>query len=779
MAELQQELFTGKSTPDGTVAVNARCLVRTQGGHRVVLVAGIVLWQYSSGDGMAEAHAMVSLVEQGWADQRDVARAFGRSSRTLRRLQRRFEAGGLSALARAEGYPAGRPRLPRSREQLVSRLKAAGHSNREIARRVGVSEMAVRKLLARLGWRAPGAEQECLPLAELTANPNLSASPAKTSTAQPGKTVSGDTPVTAKASRGANPNLSAFAQTASGGPLPTSADTDPADRGGDRLLAYLGLLDDAAPLFRAGTRVPRGGVLLALPALIESGVFDIARDVYGSIGPAFYGLRTTVVALLLMALLRLKRPEALKEHSPSDLGRLLGLDRAPEVKTLRRKLTRLAALGRAAEFGRALAKRRVSSRGATLGFLYVDGHVRAYHGKHALPKAHLARMRIAMPATTDYWINDQHGDPLFVVTAEANAGLVTMLPLLLAEVRGLVGERRITVVFDRGGWSPALFQKMVQDGFDVLTYRKGRWRRAPRSTFHVHQAVIEGRKVTYLLADQGIALLGGKLRMRQVTRLSDDGHQTPIVTSRRDLPAIQVAHRMFERWRQENFFKYLREEYALDALADHAVVPDNPTRDVPNPVRRRLDDKIREARAEIASLQAQYGQKAFANPETVRKTMRGFKIAHGKLGQALRAATKRLLALRRRRAAAPARVPVADVVAGEVVKLAPEKKHLSSILKMVAYQAESDLVRLVAPHYRRAEDEGRTLVQSALADSADIEVTEHELRITLAPLSSAHRTRAIAALCQELTAAAVVFPGTRLRLVYAIAGPGEGPKRTV
>ena len=773
MAELQQELFTGKKTPDGTVAVNARCLVRTEAGHRVVLVAGIVLCQYSAGDAMAEAHAMVSLVEQGWAEQREIARTFGRSSRTLRRLQRRFEAGGLSALARAEGYPAGRPRLPRSREQLVSRLKAAGHSNREIARRVGVSEVAVRKLLARLGWRAPSTAQARLPLAESTANPNLSALPAAPPAGEPGRPPPKGSATVAGTSKGANPNLSAFAPTASGGGTPpVSVDTDPADRGGDRLLAYLGLLDDAAPLFRAGTRVPRAGVLLALPALTESGVFDIAREVYGSIGPAFYGLRTTVVAMLLMALLRLKRPEALKEHSPGDLGRLLGLDRAPEVKTLRRKLTRLAALGRATEFGRALAKRRVASRGATLGFLYVDGHVRAYHGKHALPKAHLARMRIAMPATTDYWTNDQHGDPLFVVTAEANAGLVTMLPILLAEERGLVGMRRVTVVFDRGGWSPTLFQKITQDGFDVLTYRKGRWRRVPRSRFRIHKGVIEGRKINYALADQGIALLGGKLRMRQVTRLSGDGHQTPIVTSRRDLSALQVAHRMFERWRQENFFKYLREEYALDALADHAVVPDNPTRDVPNPVRRRLDDKIREARAEIASLQAQYGQKAIANPETVRRTMRGFKIAHGKLGQALRAATKRLLALRRRRAAAPARVPVADVVAGEVVKLAPEKKHLSSIVKMVAYQAESDLVRLVAPHYRRADDEGRTLVQSALADSADIEVTEHELRITLAPLSSAHRTRALAALCDTLNLARTPFPGTLLLLRYGVAsGP--------
>ena len=63
----------------------------------------------------------------------------------------------------------------------------------------------------------------------------------------------------------------------------------------------------------------------------------------------------------------------------------------------------------------------------------------------------------------------------------------------------------------------------------------------------------------------------GKLRLRQVTRRMDNGHQTLILTSRRDLPAAQVAYRMFDRWRQENFFKYLREEYALDALV--ALVP--------------------------------------------------------------------------------------------------------------------------------------------------------------------------------------------------------------
>ncbi len=753
----QGDLFPNVRAPEGTVPINDRCLVRTQEGHRLVMASGVVLAQYAVGDRMAESHAMVSLVEQGWADQNDVSRAFGCSARTLRRHQQRFEEGGLAALGHGSGYPEGRWRLRGSRTRLVNRLKGEGLSNRAIAQRVGVSEKAIRKLLRRLGWTERLASQGLLPFeASRGADPNLSASP---------------TPAPAAATTGApspaDPNVSAFASTPED-PLPWSLDTDPADRRFDRLLAYLGLLDDAAPLFGSAVHVPRAGVLLALPALVHSGVLDCARQIYGGIGPAFYGLRTSMVALLLMALWRIKRPEALKEFPPADLGRVLGLDRAPEVKTLRRKLTRLAALGCASEFGRALAERRVAARGAALGFLYVDGHVRVYHGQRRLPKAHVARMRLAMPATSDYWVNDASGDPLFLVTAEANAGMVKMLPPLLAEVRSLVGERRTTVVFDRGGYSPKLFQKLIADGWDFLTYRKGRFRRVSKSRFRLMKARIGGRQVSYSLADQGVLLLGGKLRLRQVTRLSEGGHQTPILTSRRDLGALEVAYRMFERWRQENFFKYLREEYALDALVDYGVVEDNPRREVPNPAWNAMDARLRDARLDLARIQAQYGKEAFVNPERRRRTMRGFKIAQGKLGRTLRAAMKLVATLQAKRAALPKRVPVQDVVADKVVKLAPERKHLTSLIKMVAYQAESDLVRLIAPHYRRVEDEGRTLIQSALSGPADLEVTEQELRVHLTPLSSAHRTRAITALCEELNRTATLFPGSRLRLRYAV-----------
>jgi hypothetical protein len=403
-----------------------------------------------------------------------------------------------------------------------------------------------------------------------------------------------------------------------------------------------------------------------------------------------------------------------------------------------------------------------------MGFLYVDGHVRVYHGQHALPKAHVARMRISAPATSDYWVNDSVGDPLFVVTAEANAGLVKMLPGILDQVRGLVGKRRVTVVFDRGGFSPKLFQQMMRAGFDLLTYRKGRYPRIPRSRFRARTARLDGRKLSYVLADQEVRLLKGRLRLRQVTRRMENGHQTPILTSRRDLSAVHVAYRMFDRWRQENFFKYLREEYALDALAEYATVPDDPTREVPNPAWRALDAQLRQAWAQVDRLQSQYGLEALNNLEQKHRTMRGFKIAYGKLGEKIWGAWQRVLQLEKRRTAVPRRVPVREATDKPIVKLAPERKHLTNLIKMVAYQAESDLLRMVAPHYRRADDEGRTLIQAALASTADLEVTKRELRVTLAAQSSPHRTRAIAALCEELNRKKALFPGSSLRLKYAI-----------
>ena len=205
-------------------------------------------------------------------------------------------------------------------------------------------------------------------------------------------------------------------------------DSDPSNRRMDRMMACLGVLDDAAPLFEDAQAVRGGGVLLAVPLILQSGALQAARRTYGKLGPSFYGLRTTVMSLLVMALLRIKRPEALKEHPPKPLGKILGLDRFVEVKTLRRQLSAMAARKRARKLMEALARRRIAERQNQIGFLYVDGHVREYHGKGKLAKAYVTRRRLAAKGTTDTWVHDAAGEPLFLVTCDLNEQLSQMLP---------------------------------------------------------------------------------------------------------------------------------------------------------------------------------------------------------------------------------------------------------------------------------------------------------------------------------------------------------------
>jgi len=743
-----------------SIVINPRCSVRIEADQRVVVVGGLPVHHYRAGDAVAETYAMVFLVESGFAQQTDVARAFGRSVRSVRRYQGRYAQGGMASLGGEAGWRRGRRRISGSRLRIIAMLKSQGLSNRAIAHRLGVSEKAIRK---QVGPTRPDTSAQ-LALDGITGSRSaMVASPAT-----PGvEEADGVKPADDRTDERDPPADDVE-------PVPMSLDRNASDRSFDRHLAHLGLLDDAMPLFREGASVPGAGVLLALPCLIESGLFRISRKLYGEVGPAFFGLRTTLLTLLFMALLRIKRPEHLKERDPAAFGRLLGLDRAPEVKTLRRRLTRLAARHRAEQLGAELARLRVERRGHLMGFLYIDGHVRAYHGDRPIAsKAYVARRHLAMPATTDYWINDRSGDPLLLITGDLGQALSKALPKLLGEVREVVGERRVTIVFDRGGWSPKLFAAMIKDGFDVLTYRKGRCRRIDERRFIRRRARLDGCWVDYLLHDQRVRFLKGKLRLRQVTRLCESGHQTQILTSREDLRDIEVAWRMFDRWRQENFFKYMREEFLLDALVDYQTEPEEPTRTIVNPQRRALDKQVRTARADLAKLERQYGAAAADNTDRRRPTMRGFKFAHATLGKQLRAARVRLTRLLAKRRDVPQRVEVRDLDGSAVVKLASERKHLTDIIKMLAYQAESDLLALLRPHYSRAEQEGRTLLHELFAAHGDIHLAERELHITLAPLSSPHRTRAAQALCLALDKTATTFPGSPLTMRFAIRPPPQ------
>ena len=752
-----------------TIHINGRCNYREEGELRVIFANGIPLFHYALADRAASQYAMIHLVESGLASQQEVAAAFNYSRLTIFRSKKRFEKGGMAALIAKKTGPKDGSKIDKAKARRILSLKEKGLTNVAIASRLGLKEDAVRKALKRLGWSKPKVAKEVpLPFEQEAEEIDLAE-------LSPGEQIDSQIKETDE-----NPILKteAVVHESEQDILeddPVSYDFDPSNRVTDRILARLGFLQDAAPVFRNGENIAGVGVLIALPALIESGIFTTARKIYGNLGASFYGLRTIMLSLLLMALLRIKRPESLKEYSPVDLGRLLGLDRACEVKTLRRKLDFLAAKNKADIFGRELAKVRVKKRENALGFLYVDGHVRVYNGKRKLSKAYVTKKRLAMPATTDYWVNDQEGDPIFVITAPANEGLVKMLPPILEEIKGLIGkDRRLTIVFDRGGWSPNLFVRLIKDGIDIVTYRKGKTEPIAEEHFYPMVEEIEGKRVEYRLHDRSVAFLNGNLWLRQVSRLNRSGHQTHIVTSRQDLSSVTIAYRMFERWRQENFFKYMSAEYALDALLDYDVEEDNLERLVPNPERKEINRKRNKIKIALKELEQEYGVKALNNEEARRPTMRGFKIANSAVHRKIAALQQQEFELKALYEKTPPKVPLKATLNNETAyRLKNEKKHLTDNIKMVAYQAETDLLALIRSDYARSDDEGRTLIQSALKSSGDLEVTNNELRVSLNPLSSPHRSKVVRALCEKLNTMNTVFPGSKLRLVYNVKEHGN------
>lgn len=804
------------TSPDDRTFLNPSLWFVERDGYRVVCCRHEPIYRVALDDEPHLRYVAVMLRQSELATQEDLARAFGHSVASQRRWERRYQQHGLDGLE--DHASSGRSRkLDKTQEQFVRRWFLQGLSKTEIARRLGVGQTTVNRTCQRLGLQRPatpvpelpldatstpaalpestspsGAAQTSpfvathlpLPQTEDTAPSNATATPGN-ATAEP---VPAETPLGPMSSTEQTlsvlvAELSVTRPTGPEQPEPLPAtftlDGDPTNRQGDRFLARQGLLDDAAPLFAPVAHWPRVGVLLAVPVLVRHGVLPVFQKIYGSLHPSFYGLRTLVLTLLFMALLRIKRPENLKGYAPNDLGRLLGLDRAPEVKTVRRKLANLADRKKGQLLLEALARQRLARQQETLAFLYVDGHVREYHGQEPLAKTKKAQSPVARPATTDFWVNDAQGSPLLVVTNEMHAALTQVLQPILEQVRALVPSgQRLTVLFDRGGFSARLFRLLIDNGFDVITYRKGQRRLLPRRCFSEHTLQVEGRCLKYQLCNQPQVRVG-RLRtarkkrrrddtpqflwLRQVTVLRDDGRQTQVLTNRMDLAAALVVYRLFARWRQENFFKYMSAEFALDALVEYGVEDAPPKGDRPNPQRRPVEKRLRQAKAEEVRLQAALGEKAETNEEEERPTMRGFKIAHAELRQQLRAATAHVRRLQEKLERLPQRIPASDL---KVLK--KEKKYVVEAIKMTAYQLETELLETLGEHYARTEDEGRTFLQSAFQACGRLEIGLDELRVTLAAQSSPHRTQALAALCEKLNALDACFPGTNLRLRLAV-----------
>ena len=538
-----------------------------------------------------------------------------------------------------------------------------------------------------------------------------------------------------------------------------------------------------APVFLSCHDVPNGGVLLALPALIAVGLLT-KTERHFQLPKGFYRLDTIFLLLSFMALARLKTVEGLRYCSPGEWGKLLGMDRIPEAKTLRDKISHLSYEGEPREWAGELCQAWMAAEPDSAGILYIDGHVRVYNGKQTeLPRHYVSRQKLCQRATVDYWINAMDGQPFFVVNKAVDPGLLLVLedeivPRLecdvpaqpsLLELAENPFSHRFTLVFDREGYSPIFMKRMREKRIACLTYNKFPGADWPEKEFLSQAVKLQaGNVIKMKLAERGV-FLGQELWVREIRKLTESGHQTSIISTDYTSEFGQMSAAMFARWSQENFFKYMRQHYNLDRLVDYSTENISETTKVVNPQYRELDGEIRKDVGKLNRKRNEFG--ALMLSDTIEPNqVETYQQKKAELQEEIVILEKMVEEQKICRKATPKHVAMRDLPKEDRFRrLGTQGKYFIDTIKMIAYRAETAMAGIVREKMSR-HDDARSLLRAIYAAEADVmpDETAGILKVRLHPLANRSSSETVQHLCNELNATMIQFPGTNMRLMYEL-----------
>jgi hypothetical protein len=559
----------------------------------------------------------------------------------------------------------------------------------------------------------------------------------------------------------------------------------------ERVLASLGKLCGAPVRFESCVDVPKAGVLCALPALLANGLLKGVKQFLGNL-TGYYTSFHVLLLLAFMALCRIKTTEKLRGHAPGEFGKLLGLDRVPEVRCLRQKMDELSAADAAERWAAHLSKYWMNQEPESVGALYVDGHVRVYQGRLTkLPRRYVSRERLCLRGVSDYWVNDAVGRPFFVIEKDIDPGLLETLrsdivPRLLEEVPNQPSDQqldenpylcRFILVFDREGYSPGFFHEMwSKHRIGCLTYHKHPGEPWPQQWFSKHEVTMPGGEgVTMKLCEMGSCVGSGKDRiwMREVRKLTASGHQTSLISTAFDLPHTQLAAGMFSRWCQENFFNYMMQHFNIDVLLEYGVTEFPDTEKVINPSWRQLDRSRNSLQNKLRYRRARFAEMTL-HPETEDQPRKYRKWLEKKadLLEEIQNLEYQLIELKAKLKSTSKHISWGQLDEDDkFLRLLPGRKRLMDTIRMIAYRAETAMVGLITGPTVDSSD-ARCLLQDLFVTEADIlpDPENEQLKIRIHSASRPAANRALLQLLEHLNSAEVKYPGTQMRLIYELGG---------
>ncbi len=563
----------------------------------------------------------------------------------------------------------------------------------------------------------------------------------------------------------------------------------------ERVFAAFGDSSGAPVAFETCLDVPKGGVLCALPALLTNGLLEGAEQFLGTL-KGYYKLFHILLLLAFMALCRIKTVEQIRGHAPGEFGKLLGLDRIPEVRCLRQKIKALSTENTAKRWASHLSRYWMDANTQAAGTLYIDGHVRVYHGGLTKPpRRYVSRERLCLRGTTDYWVNDAIGQPFFVIEKAIDPGMLKtidkdIVPRLLNDIPNQPSQDeliaapekcRFIMVFDREGYSPAFFRKMWEKyRISCMTYHKHPGSDWPEEWFHEYEVMMpNGECVTMKLAEMGSKVGTGKnaMWMREIRKLTQSGHQTSLISTAFELKRTQVSARMFSRWCQENFFRYMMEHFAIDLLQEYGTEEFPDTEQVVNPAWRILERKRNSIQNKLRYRQARFGEMAM-HPQINDNSKKYAKWVNKKanLFEEVEQYEAELSKVKVKIKETSKHITWDNLEdQDKFLHLLPERKRLMDTVKMIAYRAETSMAGILKSETIDMPA-ARRLLQDLYLTEADILPNPNDkvLTVRVHNASRPAANKALNQLFNELNSAKLCYPGTDMKMKYVLALSGSG-----
>lgn len=670
--------------------------------------------------------AAVALTQAG-AKVGEVAELFGLSREHVSRLRTRTADRGSKALLAPRGAPR---KLSETQRRRAVKLSEGGVTGAEIARRMGVSEATISRLLARQPREAVQGELELYDSeagdVSVDGEPSeQTAAPAEEAAVPGGQSADdGDATVTYAAEGGGQEP-----RVVPGGPLGRLGEAEVQSRYAGAMLLY--------PFLE---RLGVGDVLSALPA-------PAARR---------YDAPALVLASSFSFALGGSSLEQAKHLRPADAGALLGLCALPSVRTLRPAMARLAEASDPLLVQRSFATAMLKADEHPPELFYVDDHFVTYWGAQPVAKGYNIRRHLAEPGRDDTFVVDDRWRAVCFDSGEPR-GLSVSLPGVLGELKEIVGDRPVMLGFDRGGSYPKTFNQITEAGMEWVT-----WRRAPLvpATAQPRRSWVQvnGKRRGYLLADEQISLSGYEHgKVRQLSAYEQGKVVFQVLTSNHKLKGAPLVHRLKGRWCIENTNKYLEQHQGIHWLCTYEMDEQVNTAKVNNPARRAARAKVKDAEAKLADAERALGQATAAHTGDLDA-----------LKQQVEAAKHDVEQTRRALAPIPAKLPATDL--DPSAKRATPRlacRALQMVCRLLAYNAELDLARRLNT-YLADPDEYRAIARNLMHLGGTIRYGRNAIAVTLDQAHPPRVATALALLIGEFNTDPPRLPGDHRPITYRL-----------